>query len=330
MATLKDVAKLANVDVSTVSRALNNNSYVHPDTKERIFDAVKELSYHPNVIAKGLRNGKTHTIAFIAPHISDSVYSEMLPAISDEARKLNYQCVLCTTVDDSNTEKEILSRLRDGLVDGIIISSTGRNNRLLTDIRASGVSVLQVIRKQDEKISSIVADYYKNSYDAVKYLYSKGCRHLGLIIGNLALHTYMERYNGFLKALKEVGIEGTAVMDDERPFSFSYGQKCTKKLLEDHPEIDGVIASLDIQGLGAQRVLKILGKKVPEDVKLISLTGISLGSYLETTMTSMELPAMEIGREAVSTLIRDIEMKEETRSVKHIVYQSTLVEREST
>lgn len=330
MATLKDVAEKANVDTSTVSRALNNTSYVHPDTKRRIIEAARSLGYHPNIVAQSLRNGRRNTIAFIVPRIADALYSDMVPAISDEARKLEYQCVLCITDDDENTEKEILERLRYGVVDGIIISSTGKNNRLLRDIDAEGIPVLQTVRKQDERLSSIVTDYYKNGYDAVKYLYSRGCRHLGLIIGNLALHPYMERYNGFLKALREAGIDGITAMDDGEPMSFDYGLVCTNKLFDKNSSIDGVLASLDIQGLGAQRAIKLIGKKIPDDVKLISLTGISLGGYLETTMTSMEVPAKEMGREAVNILIRDIAVKDGKRPVKHTVYSSTLVEREST
>lgn len=330
MATLKDVAKKANVDISTVSRALNNTSYVHPETKRRIIEAASSLGYRPNAVAQGLRNGRRSTIAFIVPRIADALYSDMVPAISDEARKLDYQCILCITDDNEKTEKEILERLRTGLVDGIIISATGKNNRLLRDIDAEGIPVLQTVRKQDERLSSIVTDYYKNGYEAVKYLYSRGCRHLGLIIGNLALHPYMERYNGFLKALREVGIEGTAVMDDGEPISFDYGFICTRKLFDGNDKVDGVLASLDIQGLGAQRAVKLMGKKIPDDVKLISLTGISLGGYLETTMTSMEVPAKEMGREAVNMLVRDIEVKSGKRPVKHTIYSSTLVEREST
>ena len=86
MATLKDVAKLACVDVSTVSRALNNTSYVHPDTKARILAAVKELSYQPNVLAKGLRQGKRHTIGIVVPRLSMTVFAELIQGIDEEAR----------------------------------------------------------------------------------------------------------------------------------------------------------------------------------------------------------------------------------------------------
>ncbi len=327
MATLKDIAKMANVDVSTVSRALNNTSYVHPETKKRIFAAVKELSYHPNVLAKGLRQGKRRTIAFVVPRIAYAIYSDMIPAICEAARARNYQCIICTTGDDEAVEKEVLSRLRGGIVDGIIITSCGKNNRLLRDMEAEGISILQAIRKQDSSLSSILPDYYDNGYEAVKFLYSKGCRKIGLIIGNLSIHPYMERHNGYMKAMKELSLESIIAMDEGEPSSFEYGYVCTEKLIAEEPGIDGILASLDIQGLGVQRALKKIGR---QDIKLVSLTGITVGGYLETTMTSMEVPAAQIGEEAVNMIIKDIETKEGLRTVKNLVFRSVLVEREST
>lgn len=329
MATLKDVARLANVDVSTVSRALNNKSYVHPETRKRIFDAVAKLSYHPNVLAQGLRHGKRRTIAIVVPRFADAVYADMIPAICDGARSRDYQCLICTSDDDESTEREILSRLRGGVVDGIIITSTGRNNRILKDMDAEGIHILQAIRNQEDTLSSIVADYHANAYDAVHHLYSKGCRNIGLIIGNLFIHPYMERYNGYQKAIRELGLEPVIAMAESDPSTFGYGAECTKRLLEENSAIDGILASLDIQGMGVLRTLKLMGRNVPQDIRLISLTGISLGSYLETTMTSMEVPAAEIGREAIELMIRDIESGDGKRSVKKLVFRSTLVERES-
>lgn len=100
MATLKDVAKLANVDVSTVSRALNNTSYVHPDTRKKIYKAVEQLSYKPNLLAKGLRQGKKHSIGVVMPSINLSVFGEVVQGIETQARKLGYSIVICNTKDN--------------------------------------------------------------------------------------------------------------------------------------------------------------------------------------------------------------------------------------
>lgn len=330
MATLKDVAKLANVDISTVSRALNNKGYVHEETKKRIIEAVEELSYHPNILAKGLRQGKKHTIAFVVPRIAITIYSDMIAPFSEAARKMNYECLICVSDDDVQQEKEILERLRGGTVDGIVISSTGKNNKLIREIKNEGVCILQAVRKQDESLSSIISDYYTTGYEAVRFLHMKGCRNIGLIIGNLSLHPYKERYAGYMKAVRELGLEPIVVMDESNPNKVHYGMNCADKLLDQYPALDGLLASVDSQGIGAIRELTQRGKRIPEDIRVMSLTGIRLGGFLETAMTAIEVPAGEIGETAAEIIIKDIESKAERRTVKNLVFNSTLVERETT
>lgn len=170
MATLKDVAKLANVDVSTVSRALNNTSYVHPDTKKKIFKAVEQLSYRPNLLAKGLKQGKRRTLGVVVPSVNLSLFGEIVQGIEMQAGNRGYSLMICMTKDDPDIEAECLNRLRNGLVDGILIASTGQNTRLIRDIKANGVAVVQLVRNQDRKFSSVEADCFSCGYEAAKYL----------------------------------------------------------------------------------------------------------------------------------------------------------------
>ena len=303
---------------------------VHEETKKRIIEAVEELSYHPNILAKGLRQGKKHTIAFVVPRIAITIYSDMIAPFSEAARKKNYECLICVSDDDVQQEKEILERLRGGTVDGIVISSTGKNNKLIREIKNEGVCILQAVRKQDESLSSIISDYYTTGYEAVRFLHMKGCRNIGLIIGNLSLHPYKERYAGYMKAVRELGLEPIVVMDESNPNKVHYGMNCADKLIDQYPALDGLLASVDAQGIGAIRELTQRGKRIPEDIRVMSLTGIRLGGFLETAMTAIEVPACEIGETAAEIIIKDIESKAERRTVKNLVFNSTLVERETT
>lgn len=332
MATLKDVARLACVDVSTVSRALNNTSYVHPDTKARIYAAAKELSYHPNVIAQALRHGKRHTIGVVVPRLHMAIFSEIVQGFEREARKLGYETLISVTEDDPKIEKECLNRLRNGFVDGIVISSTGRNGRLIQDIRSSGMPILQMIRCQDRKISSIVADYEACGYNAVRFLYDKGCRQIGLVDGSLQLAPYKQRYDGYCRAMGYFGLEGIFSQSDEPANSFEYGYSCAVQLLEEHPDLDAIIAAVDIQGLGVLRVLAEQGICVPEQIKVLSLTGHAVGRMLQCSMTSLEMPAHQMGEKAAQMIISDIDALAEDKkpSTLHISFPYTLVEREST
>lgn len=330
MATLKDVARLACVDVSTVSRALNNTSYVHPDTKAKIFAAVKELSYQPNILAQGLRQGKRHTIGVVVPHLNLTIFADIAQSIEVEARKHGYATLICHTEDDPILEKECLNRLRNGFVDGIIIAGTGSSGRLLRDIHTNGIAVTQIIRKQENTISSVVADYDACGYDTVKYLVSKGCKEIGLINGSTKLAPYLERYNGYHRAMEEEGLVETLAILSEPTNSFEYGYQCTNELLNQNPDLDAIIASVDIQGMAAIRALKEHHIKVPEQIRLVSLTGHYIGGLLETSMTSLEIPAAEIGKKATQMIIEEIEAASDSKpSIQHLVFSAALVERES-
>ena len=331
MATLKDVARLACVDVSTVSRALNNTSYVHPDTKARIYAAAKELGYHPNVMAQALRQGRRHAIGVVVPRLHLTIFSEILQGIEREAGQLGYSTLICTTDDDPKTEKDCLNRLRNGFVDGIILAATGRNGRILRDIQASGIALVQLVRRQEPQISSVVADYKECGEDAVRFLYRKGCRKMGLISGSNQLAPYRERYEGFRKAMRELELDAFYTSCDRPVNSFAYGYDCANQLLDEHPDLDAILAAMDVQGLGAIRAASERGLRIPQQIKIISLTGHEVGAMLQTTMTSMEMPARLMGQKAARMVIEAIEAPDaDKQAPQHLSFTMQLEEREST
>ena len=330
MATLKDVAKLAHCDISTVSRALNNSAPVHPETRARIMAAVKELGYKPNMIAKSLKMGKRNLIAFISPTIRLNVFSDLSVEIQREAERNGYQTLIINTKADAVIEAKCLNDLRN-TVDGLIIVSTGQNNRLVRDIANDGVAVVQLIRKQDENISSVISNYYDAAKDTVRFLHKKGCRHIGLLCGSENVKPFEERIKGYRKITRELHlpelISGTEAYTVP---GFNDGLNGTKLLLEKDPELDAIMASTDLQGLGAMRALKELGITCPDQVKIVSLTGFSLSPMLEKAMTAMEVPSPEMGKSALRLLLDQIDSNEKKPSRQHIVFNATLVERETT
>ncbi|MCD8354774.1 MAG: LacI family transcriptional regulator [Clostridiales bacterium] len=331
MATLKDVAKLACVDVSTVSRALNNTSYVHPETKARILAAVKELSYQPNVLAQGLRQGKRHTIGVVVPRLNFTIFAEVVQGVEEAAGKRGYATLICTTEEDAQVERDRLNRLRNGFIDGLIVTGTGKNGRLIRDIHASGLPIVQAIRCQESGISSVIGDYQSCGYEAVYYLARKGCKHIGLINGTSELSPYRERMYGYQRAMQELHLEECSTVPFAQENSFEYGYQRTMELLDECPELDGIMAAVDVHGLGAIRALKERGRRVPEQVRVISLTGHSVGAMLETTMTAMEFPAHEMGMQAANMLMDAVEAPSDAKpSPQRLVFSASLAEREST
>ena len=330
MATLKDVAALAHCDVSTVSRALNNTSYVHPETKARIMAAVKELSYKPNVIARGLRRGRLNTIAVVIPKLSFSIFSEVASGIEDEARRRGFATIIVNTGNDKMVEKENLNRLRNGFVDGMIVAGTGQNTRIIRDI-AVEMPVVQVIRRYDLKMSSVVVDYTNIGYQSVKFLYKQGCRKIGLINGSEKIPPYADRYRGYKQAIKELDLPEITAERDSKLRGMKYGYDCAVKLIDENMELDAILAATDAQGMGAIRALKDNGLHTPQDVRVLSMTGLRVGDMLETSLTSVELPGFEIGQKAAAMVIEAIESDDKHKpAVQHLAFSVTLIEREST
>lgn len=149
--------------------------------------------------------------------------------------------------------------MQNSFVDGIIITGTGRNNRLLRSIQASGIAVTQIVRCQEPRISSIVADYEACGRNAVDYLYSKGCRRIALIAGYSHQSPFKGRYEGYSKAIAAHGLEEILAESTQPVNSFEYGYECTNQLLRDEPELDAILAPVDLQGLGVLRALKEQG-----------------------------------------------------------------------
>ncbi len=188
----------------------------------------------------------------------------------------------------------------------------------------------QIVRKQENSISSVIADYDACGYDTVKYLYSKGCREIGLINGTTSLAPYRERYNGYHRAMEELELTETCATSPMPGNNFEYGYQCTEDLLNQNPHLDAIMAAVDIQGMAAIRALKDRKIRVPEQIRLVSLTGHSIGGLLETTMTSLEIPAHEMGEKATHMVIDEIEAPSDSKpSVQHLVFSASLVERES-
>ena len=205
---------------------------------------------------------------------------------------------------------------------------------LIRDIHNQGLGVVQIIRRQDESISSIVSDYEGGSYEAVKYLYGKGCSNIGLINGpshgRFALKPCRTRYEGYKRAVSELGLPEICEFTDGVINGYESGCQCIENMLDEHPEIDAIMTAIDSYGMAALRILRGRSGSVPEQVRIVSLTGYSVGQLLEKSLTSFELPAVEIGTNAARMVIEEIEAPKNNKpSIQHLVFAASLSERES-
>lgn len=329
MVTLKDIAKLAHVNESTVSQALNGSVYVHPDTKKKVFEAAKKLSYDPDLLRKAIQQGKTKTIGIIIPNLQYNIFMDFVQKAEINANAVNYKIIIAISNDDSQQERKLLMRMRNGLVDGIVITSTGGNNHLLEDIQAGGMPVMQIFRNVDSKIDSVSVNYKQSVEIAVDNLLESGATNLALINGSITDQPYQDKLAAFEKVMNKQSKEIIAESLNEYPKSFEQaGYDLTAKILKRYPKVNGLLVANDTEALGAMHFLKEQKLDVPNQVKVISLAGCSVSSLYQTQVSNTAFPIESISMRALSLLISRIE-KLEKLPLQHQVLNTAFNKRQT-
>lgn len=331
MTTLKDVARLASVDVSTASRALNNSAQVHPETKAKILMAAKKLGYKPELLSKSLLPEHRNLIAVILPTTLLKVYSEILSEFQYKAKARGYGTLVALNEANEADEAKALSELK-ALVDGVLIVPTGMNTQLIRELADQGLSIVQLLRRQDDELSSVTANYFDACRRSVHLLRDKGCSHIGLLHGSPLVATFKERLAGYRKGIQETGLPDLAIDSGKIDIpDYEDGRAGVKALIRLDPELDGILVEDDLQGMGALRGLKEQKIACPDRVRLISLTGYSLGAISETKLSAMSLPIPDMAEKALDLLLAAIEAPDGKKPcTMHVSFNAELKERETT
>lgn len=323
MATIKDVAVVAGVTVTTVSRVLNNRGYISEVTRKKVYDAMEQLNYRPNEMARSLLRKKSNLIGLIIPTIAHPFFSELTNYIEYYAYKLGYKILLCNSYQDSVKEKEYIMMLKSNQVDGIIMASHTLEIEEYLNLK---LPIVAIDRMFSKSIPFITSDNYSGGVFATNLLIDKGCTKIAHISGTLELETPANnRYKGFLDVVDERNIEHV-ILETKLGISENY-EEIVYKLFEENPDIDGIFASSDMIGISVIKVAKALGKEIPRDLKIVGYDDITFSSLVVPTLTTIQQPIEKMGELVIQILIDQIEEKEV--SLENIL-PITLVERETT
>ncbi len=329
MATIKDVAKLASVSPSTVSRTLSGKIPVNEKTKLRVLDSVKKLNYSPNTIAKALKECKTKTIAFVLPNIQNMIYPLLAMEVEQEARKHGYFVIFCDTQENQEREQEYIDKLKGSLVDGFLFATAlvdDKSNAILK-LKEENYPVVCIIRETNNTSNTLVSDNEYGGYLATNYLIDKGFKKIATVIGKTDISVYRDRTKGYLKALKEKGIEvDKNLMWKEIDKDLKSIQNKVLKNFKSGNIPDAIFAQSDPIAFEVLIAISRLGISVPKDVSVIGFDNISYASNFN--LTTVEQPIHLMAIDAVKMLISIIENKMEINNLKKI-YDVKIIERSS-
>ncbi|MBK5200727.1 MAG: LacI family DNA-binding transcriptional regulator [Spirochaetaceae bacterium] len=304
--TMKEVAKRAGVSVSTVSRVLANKDYIKANTRKKVEEAAKELNYRPNVMAKGLKLGRSNAIAIMIPSIDNLIFPEIVRGVEDVARSKNYVVTLCNTDEDVDKEKVYMKKLSNMGVDGMVVATMRADSHHITELYIDNFPVVLTSRHFDNTIDAIIIDNYRAAYDAVKYLISRGYKNIAIALGNKELPLYANRYAGYKDALLEANLTfNQEYVMEEINNTDSFYPLCTN-LLKKHREIDCIFATNDIRAITCMRAIKDLGLNIPSDIGVMGFDDIKISALVEPPLTTTNQKLYEIGAKAARRLIEQI------------------------
>lgn len=298
-ATIRDVARHANVSVASVSRTLNGHSNVHPDTRNKVQEAVKELGYVPNAAARSLSMALSHTVGVVVPDLHGEFFSELIRGMDKAGSETGYQLLLSTMHGDIALAGQALRSMR-GRVDGLIVMAPQVDPDELDTLLPPGLPAVLLICADGRGRPLIGIDNRSGAADMARHLLSLGRRKLVHIMGPADNIDARQRREGFEQAIRRHSPEAT-VRICEGDFSEEAGAAAVASLIDEGVSFDAVFAANDMMALGAMQELRRRGIDVPEAVAVGGFDDIPLAHYLG--LTTMEVHMADIGEQAVRRLV---------------------------
>ena len=335
-ATIRQVASQAGVSIQTVSRVLNDHPYVAEETRQRVLEAISQLEYRPDAIARSLIQGRSSTLGVVIAELEHYGPHRLLVGIEQQAAALGYSLLLSIVhhpePDNGARHLEsLLSRQVEGIIWAVPEIDTNRV-WLQTAPRSSTVPVAFVGGGVVHGQPTIIADNRSGGRLATEHLLTQGYRQVGLITGPFTWAVVRERQRGWQEALAAAGLPAEDRQIFEGDWSPASGERGLFRLVEQFPEIDAVFACNDQMALGALQAAHLLGRRVPEDLAIVGYDAIAESAYFRPPLTSIRQHLLGVGSAAVRELHRVIELRrngEEQIQPLCVVIQPQLIVRKS-
>ncbi|MGM9923998.1 MAG: LacI family DNA-binding transcriptional regulator [Bacillus sp. (in: firmicutes)] len=332
--TIKDVAKMANVAPSTVSRVISNNPKISEKTKRKVRAAMKELGYHPNFIARCLANQSTQVIGIVLPntvsaYFQNPFFSIAYKGISERAHERNYALQISTGATEEERFDDVVEMVQGGRVDGIILLYSRVDDKILEYLKERNFPFVLIGKPYDysEEITHVDNNNCKAAREATAYLIELGHKRIAFVGENEQYVVLQERRKGYEEALAKAGlsVDSNLILSDSSVLS---GEKKALQSLMKLPEPPtAMIVTDDLLALSLMSTLKSMGVAVPEDMSMISFNNIIYTEFASTPLTSIDIGIADLGDQAITCLIQQLTNPKEP--MKRILLPYEMIKRKS-
>ncbi|HTK09300.1 MAG TPA: LacI family DNA-binding transcriptional regulator [Ktedonobacteraceae bacterium] len=329
MATLADVARRAQVTTATVSNVLTRRVPVSEKTRTRVLQAIEELEYKPNLVARGLAQGKTMTVALVVPTISNPFFAEVVEEIERVTDQHDYQLLLSMTHNSPEEGKRHLERLASRWVDGFIVMGMAADLTDVLALKQQGKAVVLSVWNQDPRalvLPSVDIDFRLAGELATQYLLACGHRRIALIVEE---PVQLSRRKGYQTALVEADLPIISGYIQPGDSSFESGYQATLRLLALPVRPTAILAGNDWMALGAIEAIISQGLSVPEDLSVVGIDDIVPAAHAHPPLTTIGIPKQETARAATELLLRSINETKRPETPLQMLISPHLIMRQS-
>ena len=300
-----DIARVAGVSQSTVSRVINNHPRISPATRERVLKAMEQLGYTPNAAARTLITGRSHLLGLVVSNITNPFYPDVIEAIVSSSEDAGYTVILGNAQEHSKKQVDFLQLLLEHQVDGAILTSAlDSSAEQLKKISETGPPLVLVNRTlPDSGLDAVHIDNHRGGYLATEHLIALGHERIGYVGGRPDAWTNKHRYSGFREALTNAGIEVGNNHVQHGDYTRRSGSIIVSRMLKSEPRPTALVCADDLIALGCMEGLHAAGVDVPADMALVGFDDIPVASLKTIGLTTVRQPAKEMGARAVRLLL---------------------------
>jgi len=332
--TIYDIAQKLNIAASSVSRALNNSSYVNEATRKLVMETAAELNYKRNTLASNLRKGHSKTIGVVVPRINQNFFSNVIAGIENATYQKGYNLIICQSNESHEKEIMCVNTLINQHVDCIVISvsAEGDDYQHLQNVLDHGIQLIQFDRVAEElETLKVINDNEQASQEAVSHLIEQGYKRIAFLEGPQNLPIFRQRKAGYLNALKKHGIPVLNELIIENAGTKQLGAKATRKLLTSSNPPDAIFASRDdFSALGVLEAATAMGIKVPAELGICGYSNEAFTEITSPSITSIDQFSINMGKTIADLYFQEMDKDETTITPKIISIKPELIIRSST
>ncbi len=333
--TLKEIADILGVSITTVSKALKNYPDVSAKTKKAVIELAEELNFTPNSFAVNLRTKESKTIGLIIPEVVHHFFSNIVQGVIEEADKYGYLVIILQSNESLELERKQVGLLFDKRVDGILISLSNDSNDEfhLKKMITQGIPFVQ-FDKISKLIpsSKVIINDQKAASMAVQHLIDRGCKKIAHIRGPENPQNAIDRFLGYKKTLEKNGIPyDSKLVYTCQNVTYIEGFEFTKQILNDHPDVDGIFAVTDLVAIGVLSYFNEYGIKVPDQIAIIGFSNWFMSQIITPKLSTVDQPSYEMGVAAFNLLLEEMICHKEGKVFhpRTIELETSIIERES-